>query len=203
MVTLDKLEKIGPGAWHMLNFMNSNAKSSAIILGILQDIKPFTELLDWFAKNRTLLKMEALNIERIGPGAWYIIHLMSANAKTMVQIEAVHVVLKMISEKFFCIKCRTHFAENMKKFPPPKVNSYSELFIWSVEMHNRVNITNDKPVVSYREALDHYVGRNAECSGDCGAKKPIPIPTSESLLSVLAGGENIKFPYRTSSRREL
>lgn len=137
--------------------------------------------------------MDSLNIDRIGPGAWYMIHLMSANAKTDTEIEAVHQILRMVENKFFCMKCRDHFSRNMSKFPPPKVNKYDELFIWSVEMHNRVNVLNDKPNVSYRDAMDYYMGPDSVCSGDCGASKPESLTTSETLLKVLTGGESIKF----------
>lgn len=137
--------------------------------------------------------MESLNIDKIGPGAWYLIHLVSVNAKTEAQIMAVHEVFKIVAESFFCLKCRHHFAENMRKYPPPCVNKYNELFIWSVEMHNRVNVLNGKPEIKYREALDYYSGSSAECSGDCGAKPPTSLVVSEQLLAVLSSGDSSKF----------
>lgn len=137
--------------------------------------------------------MEALNIERVGPGAWYLLHTIAAHAKSEKEIEAVHVVISMLSIWFFCMRCREHFRKNYIDFPPPKVNKHNELFIWTVEVHNRVNVMNHKPTVSYREALDYYVGKDSTCSGDCGAKKPASLPVSELLLSVLTGGDHTKF----------
>ena len=153
-----------------------------------------------------LLKMETLNIDKVGPGSWYLIHLTAANAKTDKQIEAVHELLKMISNHFFCLRCRDHFKSNMDKFPPPLVNKYNELFIWTVEMHNRVNVLNDKLIVSYRNALDYYVGKSAECNGDCGGggdKKSSISVLPQSLLHVLTGGDQYKFIQNDSSRTSL
>lgn len=137
--------------------------------------------------------MEALNIERVGPGAWYLLHLIAAHAKSDKEIEAVHIVISMLSTWFFCVRCRDHFSKNYREFPPPRVNKHNELFNWTVEIHNRVNIINGKPTVSLREALDYYVGKDSTCSGDCGAKKPASLPVSELLLSVLTGGDHTKF----------
>lgn len=144
--------------------------------------------------------MESLNIDRVGPGAWYIIHLMAANSKNEKQIDAFHELVNILCERFFCLRCRDHFCTNIRKFPPPKVNSYNELFIWSVEMHNRVNILNNKPLIGYREALDYYIGPNAVCSGDCGSKKPTSLITSDLLMSVLSTGEKVKFNNNSSKK---
>lgn len=137
--------------------------------------------------------MEGLNIEKVGPGAWYLIHTLAARSKSDEEIIAVHHVLRLVSLWFFCLRCREHFRKNMEEFPPPKVNKYNELFIWTVEMHNRVNILNDKPIVSYKDALDYYVGRESSCSGDCGSKKATSLPVSELILRVLTSGDRIKF----------
>lgn len=141
--------------------------------------------------------MESLNIEKIGPGAWYLIHMFAANAKTEETIKAFHILIKIVSEKFFCLRCRDHFSSNLYKFPPPLVNKYNELFIWTVEMHNRVNAVNSKPLVSYRDALNYYIGPDATCHGDChgqnGSAGNLSMP--EILLKVLSGsGESMKFP---------
>lgn len=147
--------------------------------------------------------MQDLNIDRIGPGGWYMIHLMCAHAKTEEQIESVHNVLEMISKHFFCLRCRNHFRSNYINFPPPKVNKYDELFIWSVEMHNKVNVLNNKPIIEYREALEQYTGKDSTCTGDCGAKKPESLSMSELLLRVLSSGESSKFRSQRSEKRSL
>lgn len=137
--------------------------------------------------------METLNIDKVGPGAWYLIHTIAARAKSEKEIEAVHVVLSIISNWFFCQKCRDHFKKNYQTFPPPKVNKHNELFLWTVEIHNKVNVLNNKPTVTYREALDHYVGKDSTCSGDCGAKTPSSLTVSELITSVLTKGDKTKF----------
>lgn len=137
--------------------------------------------------------MEKFNIERLGPGAWYIIHTFALNAKTVEQINSVHVMLSIIAETFFCLRCREHFKENYTKFPPPKVNKYNELFIWTVELHNRVNIINNKPIVSHKDALEAYNEKNSTCRGDCGSSNSENLSFSEYLIKVLISGDSVKF----------
>lgn len=122
-----------------------------------------------------------------------MIHMMAAKARTENDIASVHNILRMVAKNFFCLRCREHFRSNMAKFPPPKVNDYNELFTWTVEMHNKVNRLNDKPCVTPDEALEKYVGSNATCTGDCGAKVPSSIPVSQKLITVLISGDRYKF----------
>ena len=137
--------------------------------------------------------MEPFNIDIIGPGAWYIIHIMAAKAKTSDEIKSFHILVKMISESFFCDRCRHHFRNNVKECPPPNSNDANELFAWTVTLHNKVNQINDKELVDYIEALDFYIGRKSRCSGDCGAVKSGNLRVSEMILHTLKSGDRIKY----------
>ncbi len=135
--------------------------------------------------------MNPFNINVIGPGAWYMLHLLAANAKTDDDIKGVHYAIETIANNFFCLRCRKHFTENREKFVPPNVNKYNELFIWTVEMHNRVNDLNGKPRISHREALSFYINGEAVCQGDCGAEEKATI--SCHFIDVLSKGDACKF----------
>ena len=51
-----------------------------------------------------------------------------------------------------CPICAQHFKQNMKKYPP-RFDSSSDLFEWTVDMHNAVNESNGKKKISYESAL--------------------------------------------------
>lgn len=157
--------------------------------------------------------MEPFEIDDIGPGVWYTLHLMTAKAKSSDEIRACHVLIKMLAEGFFCETCRKHFRDNVKDLPPPTTNKVNELFAWSVEMHNRVNVMNGKDSIDHMEALDYYVGHKSRCHGDCGRGRSNPVPgtpyktsrpnlrVSESLLNTLTSGDRSKFV--STDRRSL
>lgn len=133
--------------------------------------------------------MESLDIEQIGPGAWYMIHMLAANSKTRQQIDGFVEMIDLISRHFFCPRCREHFHHNYRMFPPPRSNTDDELFIWTVEMHNRVNTVNGKTPVSYRDALNFYVAGGSSCNGDCSGKREQSTKIPGKLIDVLGSSK--------------
>lgn len=116
--------------------------------------------------------MQHLDLEKIGPGVWYTLHLSAAHAKTPNQISQTFGLIEVIREHFFCLKCRNHFQSNYDRFPPPKHNNGNALFDWTVMMHNKVNAANGKPQLSPSEALKLYIGEFSICTEDCGHSGP-------------------------------
>ena len=51
-----------------------------------------------------------------------------------------------------CPICGEHFKENMQMHPI-NLNSKEELFNWTVDMHNFVNLANNKKIYTYDDAL--------------------------------------------------
>lgn len=130
--------------------------------------------------------MESLNIDVIGPGAWYLIHMLSVNSKNKEQINGFHEMINIIANNFFCTKCREHFNDNYHKYPPPKINDNNELFIWTVDMHNKVNNLNDKHLVNYRDALKIYGREGSTCNGNCRSKHSNNLLMPEEFISTLS-----------------
>ena len=60
--------------------------------------------------------------------------------------------LDSIDKVLPCPICGIHFKDNMIKHPP-RLDSKREFFNWSVDMHNEVNIVNDKPTLTYDQAF--------------------------------------------------
>lgn len=54
-----------------------------------------------------------------------------------------------------CDECAEHYLENIKK-NPPKMNNRFELVSWLIQIHNEVNIKNDKPRFTLNDFLFKY-----------------------------------------------
>jgi hypothetical protein len=96
-----------------------------------------------------------ISAELWGKEAWRFIHYVALNypdQPTEKEKEPYIAFLKSIPDILPCPICGIHFADNMKKYPP-KMNSRKEFFEWTVDIHNEVNKSNNKKVLSYEEAL--------------------------------------------------
>lgn len=60
-----------------------------------------------------------------------------------------------------CGICAAHFREHMKQYPI-KMGSNTELFNWTVDIHNVVNKQNGKKILTYDEAFDELFKDNKE-----------------------------------------
>lgn len=84
-----------------------------------------------------------------GPGMWYSLHEMAYMADNgEISRDSFLDYVKMLSIKFPCKKCRTHFAKMLDSHPIPG----DDLFGWTVDRHNEVNTR-----------LNRYVPPNYRC----------------------------------------
>ena len=51
--------------------------------------------------------------------------------------------------------CKEHYAKNLLKLPI-RLNTRDDLIRWLIDIHNSVNKSNNKPVLSYQEVYDKY-----------------------------------------------
>ena len=59
--------------------------------------------------------------------------------------------------RLHCDKCQQHLQEYLSACPP---ESAPDLFVWSWELHNEVNVRLGKPVYPYHvAAIEHHVWR--------------------------------------------
>lgn len=113
--------------------------------------------------------MHSHDIKKIGPGGWYMIHLICIHAKSIDSKKGALEMINTIKEHFFCLECRNHFREFTESNPPIRYcNEENGLFIWSVNAHNNVNRMNNKPEMSIDDALELYLGSSGSCVKDCG-----------------------------------
>ena len=100
------------------------------------------------------------NPEVWGPGAWLFLHTISLNYPTNPTYED-----KENYKTFFtslknvipCKNCAKHYSENLNNYPIDKsLNSKQDLVKWLIDIHNEVNVKNNKRKYSYDEVINKY-----------------------------------------------
>jgi hypothetical protein len=95
-----------------------------------------------------------------GPGAWLFLH-----SVTMTYPEKPGEMEKQFYKNFFanlgnvlpCPKCKEHYNKNLAESPiEGHLNSRRSLVEWLIEMHNKVNIKNGKPTMTYDQVMQMY-----------------------------------------------
>lgn len=95
-----------------------------------------------------------INAKQWGQEGWHFIHTIALTYPTEpTETDKKNYLdfFKSLENVLPCNFCADHFKENMVKIPP-RLDNTTELFNWSVDMHNEVNIINNKPTLTYNEA---------------------------------------------------
>lgn len=90
-------------------------------------------------------------MQQIGPTLWANIHILCMMApKDLTEEQHAHYVnfLKSLAHLLPCKYCGQHFEDLLKENPVP----FNDLFKWSVDIHNRVNVHMKKDIMSYEKA---------------------------------------------------
>lgn len=63
-----------------------------------------------------------------------------------------------------CKVCANHYAENLNKMPltDEVLSSRENLVKWAIDIHNIVNVSKNKPIMKYEEALK-AIGTDEQC----------------------------------------
>lgn len=92
-----------------------------------------------------------------GPKGWYFIHsiaLAYPDNATDKQKEKYKTFFLTLGDVLPCPVCQGHYKENVnEKDLDRALKSKKFLFNWTVNIHNKINVLNDKPVLSHQEAL--------------------------------------------------
>lgn len=93
-----------------------------------------------------------------GSEGWHFIHSIALSYPinpTDEEKEKYKKFLFTLPDVLPCSICGEHFKENLEKFSP-KLDSREDFWKWSVDVHNEVNKSNDKPTLSYDEAYKEF-----------------------------------------------
>lgn len=118
-----------------------------------------------------------MDTETWGPAAWMFIHSAAlAYPESDPDTETVENFKKFFESLVSvlpCVYCRKHYTENLKSLPvTDALESRASLFRWTVDLHNLVNMSLNKPTLDYVEALtqlkkkfrENYVRRQQRMS---------------------------------------
>ena len=102
-----------------------------------------------------------MNPEIWGPHAWFFLHTITLNYPnnpTREDIENNKKFIKYFGDIIPCDKCKKNFKIHLKELPlTDKVLKNKKSFInWMVEMHNKVNIINNKKKMSVSKFIKNY-----------------------------------------------
>ena len=95
-----------------------------------------------------------------GPHAWQFLHSITLSYPDNPTLED-----KNNHAQFFnsiqnilpCQSCRDHYTQNLQALPIEQhLDNKESLFRWSVDLHNRVNVMNNKREYSYDEVTELY-----------------------------------------------
>lgn len=89
-----------------------------------------------------------------GPGTWLLLHSISFNYTKNKKTEVL-TFLNALSDILPCRYCRVSMKKHMKKLPP-NLNSRRDFVTWMIDFHNLVNVSLNKPVITFDEAISIY-----------------------------------------------
>jgi hypothetical protein len=107
-----------------------------------------------------------------GPYFWGAFHLACLAAA---DIEGVKTFINSYQTVLPCFWCRLHFSQVLAENPIPD----TDLFRWSVNVHNIVNEKLGKPIFPYEAALEHWM---SGCDPEPEVVEPLLDPTSIILI---------------------
>jgi hypothetical protein len=90
-----------------------------------------------------------------GREAWHFIHLVALtypDKPTPDDVKEYHQFFESLGTVLPCPYCAKHYKEKMKD-NPIRLGSQTELFQWTVDIHNSVNKDNKKKTLSYEQAF--------------------------------------------------
>lgn len=99
-----------------------------------------------------------LNPNSWGPQGWHFLHAIaftfpeSPNEDQRVQYQN---YFHSLAHVLPCELCRENFKKKLIHTPPPMDNG-TNMFKWTVDLHNEVNKANGKPELSYDQAFEEF-----------------------------------------------
>tara|TARA_Y100000389_G_scaffold195770_1_gene227669 strand:- start:978 stop:1364 length:387 start_codon:yes stop_codon:yes gene_type:complete len=93
-----------------------------------------------------------------GPHAWIFLHTITLNYPenpTYQDKQSHRFLFESLKNTIPCPKCREHYKENLIRYPI-QLDSKKDLINWLINIHNQVNIKNNKKTYSYEEVNDIY-----------------------------------------------
>lgn len=113
-----------------------------------------------------------INPEIVGPGQWFVMHLLGAEVKSEADLTNYKRTIEIILNGIKCNECHSDAIKYYKNKPIDDYRGVG-IFYWSVDFHNYVNMKLGKPIVPRNVAYDWFHRRTEEtvCTKKCGETK--------------------------------
>ena len=102
-----------------------------------------------------------MSLGRWGPYFWGSLHLTCLSTNVFLtdqEKEAIRTFVDSFTKVLPCPACRAHFAQVLSDVPlEPALENGPDLFRWSVAVHNEVNKSIGKPIVSVDDAYNYWL----------------------------------------------
>ena len=99
-----------------------------------------------------------------GPHFWYILHIISFEYPlnpTEYDKRIYHDFYTSLKDVIPCEMCRKHYRTHIHKYPlTPHLDTRDTLVKWVIQVHNFVNASIGKPILSIEEVMDIYSNLN-------------------------------------------
>lgn len=129
-----------------------------------------------------------MNPEIWGPGAWLFLHsitLAYPNNPTQLDKENYKTFFEILKNVIPCKKCSYNYSKNIKDNDiSDHLDSKVSLVKWLVNIHNQVNIENNKKTMEYKDVIKEYkkiynINKNSLFSKDISTYS---VKTNNKLL---------------------
>lgn len=108
--------------------------------------------------------MSTNSLSIYGPKLWHTIHTFAADYNPKTDRNSFMMFIISVGELLPCQKCKTHFKQNLKKFPLNQyLDSREKVFLWSYMMHNEVNEMQGKKSPPYKDTKRYFMGKCSKC----------------------------------------
>lgn len=101
-----------------------------------------------------------MNTQEWGPSGWIFLHSVALgypSKPTVVEKEYYKKFFTDVGKVLPCPICRGHYNENILNNPPDDyLKNPTDLFLWTVHIHNEVNLATGKPTWSDIQAIEYY-----------------------------------------------
>ena len=93
-----------------------------------------------------------------GPGAWTFLHSITfqyPESPSDIEKQKYYVFFNSLKNVLPCPVCRGHYESNLDNLPI-RLDTRQELIEWLIDVHNEINIMNNKKIYSYDEVYEIY-----------------------------------------------
>lgn len=101
-----------------------------------------------------------MNPQIWGPKLWFVLHLMSFNyPENPTYLDKRHYSDFFINMQYVipCSKCKLHYRQHLDTYPiGPHLDNRQQFVKWLIHLHNQVNISLNKPTMTYHQVLKEY-----------------------------------------------